>query len=72
MEKENVESIINLNVKNVTMEETMEMLDKEDNVKPKRKNRKFSFSFHFAQGGTTKIEGNCIIDLNVSKCFEEQ
>lgn len=41
MEKENVESIINLNVKNVTMEETMEMLDKEDNVKPKRKNRKF-------------------------------
>lgn len=43
MGKENVhiESIINLNVENVKIKETMEMLDKEDNVKPKRKNRKF-------------------------------
>ncbi|XP_003696904.1 cylicin-1 [Apis florea] len=42
-QQENVhmESIINLNVENVTIEETMEMLDKEDNVKSKKKNKKF-------------------------------
>ncbi|XP_043800424.1 putative uncharacterized protein DDB_G0274405 [Apis laboriosa] len=39
-ENVNIESIINLN-ENVKIKETMEMLDKEDNVKPKRKNRKF-------------------------------
>lgn len=76
MAKENVhieETMINLkeNIENVTIEETMEMLDKEDNVKPKRKNRKFKIEdAEVVEGLELSVE--CASDKGSSSSSESE
>ncbi|PBC34209.1 HIRA-interacting protein [Apis cerana cerana] len=74
-QQENVhieETMINLkeNIENVT-EETMEMLDKEDNVKPKRKNRKFKIEdAEVVEGLELSVE--CASDKGSSSSSESE